>query len=182
MRTLRLRPIAIAVLLCGCQSARAGTVAPAETQARPFFCERSHTNFAWSYQHRGIYVDASGAVFRFRHGRGDQALLRVPADSLTERALLARFAPGRESAGSVTPTEMVERYRQAVAAREGALSERRRRGADMGATIRRCFLPDDAGIYREVLLRQTGDWEMENRAPDAVRLSAWLDSLAMVAR
>ena len=30
---------------------------------------------------------------------------------------------------------------------------------------------------REVFLRQTGDWERDNRSPAAVRLAAWLDSL-----
>ncbi|HEX2202755.1 MAG TPA: hypothetical protein VHG91_05645, partial [Longimicrobium sp.] len=56
------------------------------------------------------------------------------------------------------------------------------RGADMGATVRRCFLPDASGVYREVLLRQTGDWERENLSPAAARLSRWLDSLALTAR
>lgn len=180
----RLRFAAIVLLLSGCRSARAGTPEPVEAQtaAQPFFCERSHTNFAWSYAHRGIYVDSGGAVFGFRHGRGDQALLRVHADSLTEQALLARYAPGRTRAATVPAVEMAERYAQVLAAREGTLSDRRRRGADMGATVRRCFLPDAAGVYREVLLRQTGDWERENTSPAAAQLSRWLDSLALRVR
>jgi hypothetical protein len=178
----RLRTVAIVLLLCGCQSARAGT--PAETQpgAPPFYCERSHTNHARAYQHRGIYVDSAGAVFSFQHGRGDQALLRVHADSLTEEKLLARYAPGRTPAGTVPAAEMAERYAQVLQAREGALSERKRRGADMGATVRRCYLPDAAGVYREVFLSQMGDWERHNTSPAAVQLSRWLDSIALRAR
>ena len=180
----RLRSFAIILLLCGCQSARAGTPQPAENQpaARPFFCERSHTNFAWSYQHRGIFVDSGGAVFSFRHGRGDSRLLRVHADSMTEQALLARYAPGRTRAATVPAAEMAERYAQLLQARHGALSDRRRRGADMGSTVARCFLPDAAGVYREVLLRQTGDFQRENTSPSAAQLSRWLDSLALRAR
>jgi hypothetical protein len=173
--------LAALVLLGGCLSA--GMVwrgaAPA---APPFYCERSHTNHAWSYQHRGVYVDPAGGVFGFAHGRGDQALLRVPADSVTEQALLARYAPGRTPAGTVPPAEMARRYGQVLRAREGALSPRTRRGADMGATLRRCFVPDAGGIYREVLLRQTGDWERENTAPAARELSRWLDSIALRTR
>ncbi|HEX6038830.1 hypothetical protein, partial [Longimicrobium sp.] len=145
----------------------------------PFYCERSHTNRARSYQHRGLYVDGDGAVFRFQHGRGDQALLRVPADSMTEQALLARFAPGRAPVDRVPAAEMARRYAQVLEARAGTQSPRQRRGADMGATVRRCFVPDEGGIYREVPLRQTGDWESRNTAPAAAELSAWLDSLAM---
>lgn len=181
----RLRTAVMVLLLCGCQAARAGTPEPVETQtaAPSFFCERSYTNHARAYQHRGIYVDSDGAVFSFRHASRDQALLRVPADSLTERALLARYAPGRTPIEPPVSAEMAQqRYRQVLQAREGALSERVRRGADMGAIVRRCWLPDAAGVYREVLLRQTGDWVRHNTSPAAVELSAWLDSLALRAR
>ena len=180
----RLRFAALSLLLCGCQSARAAIPSPEEPPARQrFYCERSHTNHAWSYQHRGIYVDGGGAVFQFRHTAADQALLRVPADSLTEERLLARYAPGRAPAGTaVTAAEMAARYRQAIEAREGEMTERRRRGADMGATVSRCYLPGADGIFREVVLRQRGDWEFENRSPAAQELSAWLDSIALRAR
>jgi hypothetical protein len=153
--------------------------------ARParqsIFCERSHTNHAWGYQHRGIYVDGAGGVFRFEHGRGDRTL-QTPADSVTEAALLARFAPGRVSAGTVAPAELSARHREVLQARDGALTERSRRMADAGVTVRRCWLPDEGGRYREVFLRQTGDWERENRSPAAARLAGWLDSLALTAR
>ncbi|HEX2205213.1 MAG TPA: hypothetical protein VHG91_18030, partial [Longimicrobium sp.] len=96
---MKARLAAALVLLCGCSSARAASVETAPAPP-PFFCERSHTNHAWSYQHRGIYVEGAGGVFAFRHGPGDQALLRVPADSMTEAALLARWAPGRAPAGT----------------------------------------------------------------------------------
>lgn len=159
------------VLLSGCASV------PPPSAPRQFFCERSYTNFAWSYQHRGVYVDGDGGVFAFRHGRGDHELLEVDADSLTREALLARFAPGRVRVGEVAPAELAERYAQVLEAREGTLSARRRRGADMGATLRRCFVPDAGGVYREVLLRESGDFERENTAPEAVGVSRWLDSL-----
>jgi hypothetical protein len=176
---LLLRTAAILLIVGGCRSARAAASTDTQ-QTRSFFCERSHTNHAWSYQHRGIYVDAAGSIFRFEHARGDQHLLRVPADSVTEQALLARFAPGRHQIGTVTAAEMEQRHAQAMEARDGALTERRRRGADMGATVRRCWLPDAAGVYREVVLRQTGDGEFENRSPAASELSRWLDSLSML--
>ncbi|WP_420125638.1 hypothetical protein [Longimicrobium sp.] len=180
----RLQNAAIVLLLCGCQSARAGTPEPAETPsgAPSFYCERSHTNHAWSYQHRGIYVDSAGAVFSFRHDSGDQALLRVPADSLTEQRLLARYAPGRTPAGTVPAAEMSRRHTQVLQARDGALSERRDRGADMGDTVRRCYLPDAAGVYREVFLSQQGDWESHNTSPAAMQLSRWLDSIGFRVR
>jgi hypothetical protein len=175
----------IAAVLCGCRSASAGTPPPADprpAQQPSFYCEHSHTNHAWSYQHRGIYVDPKGGVFRFEHERGDQALLNVPADSVTEQALLARFAPGRASVGTVAPAEMAERYRQVRAAVDGERSERRGRGADMGDTVSRCFLPDTDGIYREVFLAQSGDWEQHNLSPTAAKLGHWLDSLAFQVR
>jgi hypothetical protein len=174
---LLLRTATILLLVGGCRSARAA--ANVDPQTRSFFCERSHTNHAWSYQHRGIYVDGAGSVFRFEHTDADQHLLRVPADSMTEQALLARYAPGRRQVGTVTAAEMERRHAQAVEARDGTFSERMNRGADMGDAVWRCWLPDTTGIYREVVLRQDGDWEFENRSPAASELSRWLDSLAL---
>lgn len=166
-------------LLGGCPSAQAADGAESASAVPPFYCERAYTNHAWGYQHRGVYVDRDGGVFSFRHEGNDQVLLRVPADSLTEQALLARYAPGRAPAGRVDAAEMAERYAQVLQARAGTLSPRQHRRADAGATLRRCFLPDEAGIYRPVVLRQTGDWEFENTAPAARELSRWLDSLAL---
>lgn len=141
-RSTRLR-VAAQVLLGGCPSARAGTAPASETSsaAQPFFCERSYTNHAWSYQHRGVYVDAAGEVFSFRHGRDDQPLLRVPADSLTERALLARYAPGRARVGGVPVAEMAERRAQVPRAPRGravgARAPGRRHGRHRPAVSRR---------------------------------------------
>lgn len=177
--------IAALAFLCGCPASRdkGDSVAAVPPPAvPPFYCERTITNYAWSYQHRGVYVDGAGAVFSYRHEREDQRLLRVHPDSLTEQALLARYAPGRTQIGSVAPAELAERYGQVAQARAGELSARTRRGADMGAIVRRCYLPDDAGVYREVLLRQTGDWERRNLSPAAAELSTWLDSIALRAR
>jgi hypothetical protein len=180
-----IKPLLAAAVLLGvvaaCRTAQAGIPAspgPARVQQPRFYCERSHTNHARAYTHRGIFVDADGGVYRYQHGRGDQALLQVPADSMTEQALLARYAPGRRRVDSIAAMEMPRRYAQVAEARGGTLTERRRRGADMGATVNRCWLPDAAGIYREVVLRQRGDWELENRSPAAVELSRWLDSLS----
>lgn len=183
-----LRSALIFLILSGCRSASARPVPPAgpPVDARPaqesFFCERSYTNYARGYRHRGLYVDAVGGVFLYEHGRADYPLLRVPADSLTEQALLARYTPGRVSVATVSPAEVAARYLEVLQAREGTLTERVRRMADAGATVRRCWLPDAGGVYREVFLRQTGDWERENRSPAAARLSRWLDSLALHAR
>lgn len=169
---------ALLVIVGGCRTARAGTAAPVPEQTR-LYCELSHTNHAWSYQHEGIYVDPDGGVFRFEHAPGDQALLRVPTDSMTEQALLARYAPGRRRSGTVAAAELARRRAQAAEARTGTLSERTSPGADMGDTVNRCWLPDAGGVYREVVLRHRGDWEFENRSPAAAELSRWLDSLAM---
>ena len=180
MTRLLLIPATLLVLVGGCRAAQAGTVAA--VQQPRMYCERSHTNQAWSYHHQGIYVDPDGGVFAFEHAPGDQALLRVPADSMMERALLARYAPGRRQVGTVPAAELAQRHAQAAEARTGTLSERTSRGADMGDTVNRCWLPDAGGVYREVVLRHRGDWEFENRSPAAAQLSRWLDSLALRVR
>lgn len=180
----RLRFAAAVLLLAGCQSARAGTVPPADDDAAhpSFYCERSYTNHAWGYVHLGVFVDGEGGVYRYAHGPADRVLLQVHADSLTEQRLLAKYAPGRTRVGAVQPAEVARRHAQALEARGGTVSRYVERSADMGDTVRRCYLPDAAGVYREVVLRQTGDLERENRSPAAAEVSVWLDSLASTVR
>ena len=101
---------------------------------------------------------------------------------MATKVVMEALSPTVSDTGTVAPAEMAQRYQDVLAAREGARTERVRRMADAGATVRRCWLPDAGGVYREVFLRQTGDWEQASRAPAATRLSAWLDSLALMAR
>jgi hypothetical protein len=65
MKTMTLVPIAAAASL----GMLGPGSSPAATNQDPivqrFVCERSYTNFAWGYQHAGIYVDRAGGVYRF---------------------------------------------------------------------------------------------------------------------
>ena len=167
--------VAIAVLLCGCRSAGAGTDArPA--QPPKFYCEYSYTNFD---AHHGIYVDPQGTVFYYQHRPEDHGLRMVRTDISTEAALLLRFAPGRVPVDTVAPAEMALRYRQVLAARAGRQSRERVHTVHMGINVQRCYVPNEYGVWVEVRLRQRGDDENENTSRAAARLSTWMDSLAV---
>ena len=143
-----------------------------------FVCDSGHTNFAWGYQHSGIYVDRDGAVYRFavRTNRFPR-LLQTP--DLTEAEMDEKYGSERKLIRTLPTDEVRAMYDLIPGAAKGALSKRVPRGMDMGASVSACYLFDATSKrYRKVELDVTGDWEYRNLAPEARKLAAWLASLA----
>lgn len=141
-----------------------------------FVCERSYTNFAWGYQHGGIFVDRDGRVYRFAV-RGRTSLAPASADGLTEGEMEAKFGPDATLLRSVSRDELLAMVRLIPAAAKGSYSEREPVSRDRGALVSACYLVDAAHRYRRVELEVTGDWKYRNLAPEAQKLAAWLASL-----
>ncbi len=180
-----MKSIAYALLIlcfafCNCAYANLDGSTQSSTQqtAQRIFCERSYTNFAWGFQHRGIYVDSEGDVFRYEYQRDDRVWSPKQPDSPTEQELEDKYNHGRKAIGKVGPQELHEKYRLVEPASRGRLSKHVQRGADQGESVSRCYLLDAAaGRYKEVELKVAGDWSYENPAPSAKELTKWLESL-----
>jgi hypothetical protein len=143
-----------------------------------FVCERSYTNFAWGYQHSGIFVDREGRVYRFSD-RTD--VLRRPPQrpDLTEAEMDQNYGAERQLVRTVSSDELLAMYRLIPAAAKGHHSKRVSAGADRGASVSACYVFDAAEKrYRKVELAVAGDWEYRNLAPEAQELAVWLASLA----
>jgi hypothetical protein len=143
-----------------------------------FVCERSYSNFAWGYQHSGIYVDREGVVYQF-----NVRVTRYPklaqGPGWTESELDNKYGPDRKPLRTVPASELRAMYDLIPAAANGQLSKKVQAGADMGATVSACYLFDPVSQrYREVELEVAGDWKYRNVAPEATKLAAWLASLA----
>jgi hypothetical protein len=146
--------------------------------AQRFVCERSYTNFAWGYQHRGIFIDRDGGLFRFS---ASTSTLPRPARSsdLGEAEMEAKYGPGPTLVRTVPREELLAMFRLIAPAAKGEHSKRAESGTrDFGSITSACYLFDPAaGRYREVELDVKGDWEYRNLAPEAQKLAAWLESL-----
>jgi hypothetical protein len=140
-----------------------------------FVCERSYSNYAWGYQHSGIYVDRSGDVYRF--SVRDGILPRLPS-SPTEAEMTAKYGQSPTLIGTVPAGDLLAMFRLIAAAAKGKQSERVSASRDRGALVSSCYLFDAIEKrYREVELDVQGDWKYRNLAPEAVTLTKWLASL-----
>ena len=152
------------------------TTAPNEIVQR-FVCERSYTNFAWGYQHSGIYVDREGGVYRFPVENRVRPRPLQHANP-TEAEMEAKYGQSVALIGRVPADALLAMFRLIPAAAKGGHSERVSASRDRGAFVSACYLFDAAEKrYREVELDVKGDWEYRNLAPEAETLTKWLASL-----
>jgi hypothetical protein len=158
-------------------NASAGTTTAPNEIVQRFVCERSYTNFAWGYQHSGIYVDREGGVYRFPAEQ--RVRLRPPQQAnLTEAEMEAKFGESVALIGRVPADELLAMFRLIPAAAKGGYSERVSASRDRGAFVSACYVFDAAGKrHREVELDVKGDWEYRNLAPEAETLTKWLAAL-----
>jgi hypothetical protein len=150
---------------------------PKPSMKHRIFCEKSYTNFAWGYQHRGVYVDPQGNLYSYASAAGDKPW-SPETGSPTEQELERKYSRGRKLIRKIDPQELLEKYRLVEPATKGQFSKRVQEGADRGEIVSQCYSFDAAtGRYKEVEFKVEGDWSYENVAPSAKALAQWLESL-----
>lgn len=148
----------------------------AATQPPKIYCERSYTNFAWGYQHHGIYVDPQGNLYSYSYQPKDKPWSPKQEAAPTAAELEEKYSHGRKLVRQLAPQEWQDKRKLVAAASKGKLSERKQSGADMGSNVCRCYMAEGAG-FKQVELRVQGDWSYENLAPSAKVLATWLEAL-----
>jgi hypothetical protein len=166
------------VLLCFGYSYCFNATLPRQPTKQKFLFERSYTNFAWGYQHAGVYIDNQGYVYSYAYQIGEKPWSPQQADSFTELELEERYSHARKLVRTVDSKELLEKYKLIGQASKGQYSKRLQKGADQGAFVSSCYVYDEAtGRYKEIELRVKGDWNYENLSPAARELADWLETL-----
>ncbi len=133
-------------------------------------------NYAWGYRFDGIYVDASGDLYRFQWREG-AARPSERRDSLTAGQLEALHAVNRRLIRRLPADSLAMMRALAEKASTGPWSDTTTAGADMGSTEYSIYRPDASGRYRRIGLRLRGDMRYDNRSEAAAELADWLDRL-----
>ena len=142
------------------------------------YCERSYTNFAWGYQHNGVYIDAEGNLYSYKYQPKEKPWSPKQGDTPTAEELEDKYSHGRKLLQKIEPQEWQAKLKLLTSASQGPMSKRKQSGADMGSNVCRCYVFDEAtSRYKDVPLRVQGDWSYENLAPSAKALADWLESL-----
>ena len=131
--------------------------------------QKEFVNSAWGYHHNGFFIDTTGAVrvydlpdsWNFPDSRG-----YISRDELHENLQMASV-----SECTVDKNELLLYYNLLFKAQTGTLSEPEQRMFDAGIVLYTGYIYDERRArYRQVLLRQEGDWYLENRSRDAKRI------------
>lgn len=135
-----------------------------------------YVNYAWGYSHSGIVIDSTGNVGYFRLPENWHS-----PDSLgyiSESDMNDNFRQLNDVPVTVTKEALVKYYSMLPEASQGKLSKPVNRMADAGATVYSGFLYfPSIKKYKQVLIRQWGDWEIENYSPEAEEIFKWLKNV-----
>lgn len=140
-----------------------------------------YLNHAWGYQHNGWLIDSSGKVRCYSNPEKWNF-----ADSLSQISGMELRANllSSDSVCYLLDEEVLEtKIKLIEAASHGKVSEPVHMMYDAGVWIYRAFLynqKDD--VYKQVLLKQAGDFKIINDSPEAQALNEWLESVNSTVR
>lgn len=165
----------IALVLAGCQLL-IDSDSDAEAVKQKVLFEIQYINHAWGFVHHGVYVDRTGAVYRYdREGEPWRA---ERDSSFTEAELLDKYSRGRERIGQIDTETLSERVTWIDAAAGGRLTAPDFVCNDAGVLSFLAYQYDaETQRYTPVILRQSGDLFRENTSSRAEQLVTWLRTL-----
>ncbi len=159
-----------------------GTV-PEPPASQVVLFELDYTNFAWGARSEGYYVTRDGSLYRYSTGLASDVetnqlgtLLRR-RETMTLDEITAKYGTEPELQTTVPQDELYAMHALVTQARAGTLWIR---GAcsDAGESELIAWLYDEpTSIYSPVMLHVRGDTAVDNDAPAAAELTAWLTTL-----
>ena len=135
--------------------------------------EIQYINYAWGYQHSGSIIDATGVVREFN----------LPAEwnfpdsegYISEADMEENLAQLGEKSCAVSKTEMLKNSDKLIHAQEGKLTTPEHQMCDFGSLSYVGYIYEPGhNRYRYVLIRQTGDFYVENKSREASDIYDWL--------
>lgn len=145
------------------------------------YFQYEYRNHAWGYQHYGWLIDSSGKIHCY-----DKPEDWVFADSLRQISGtgLLQNLQSADSVCYVLDGEVLKSGIKLIeAASRGKISDPVHEMYDAGVGIYWAFMyaqKDD--IYQKILLKQSGDFRIDNSSPEAKALYEWLVSVDSLIR
>lgn len=141
-----------------------------------YFFLYEYINYAWGYQHNGWLMDSSGTAYYFEVP--DKWM--VPStDAAIEISGIENYAFQSDSVITrVDRSELVRMVQLIDDAAKGELTEPENVMADAGAWSYYALRYDPGtGAYERILLKQDGDWEIDNLSKAAEELYEWMQEI-----
>jgi hypothetical protein len=146
-------------------------------------CEVSHLNFAWGFQHSGIYIDPTGSIGEFNYSADDSRWAPNRGQPMTQGDLRQKHRPGNRVIARVCPAQMIWLRDELNKVRYSPSSEPTHGSSDGGTQFTQCWMfGSDSAPGQHIRLRETGDVESRNLAEAAPALANWIEAVAQDAR
>lgn len=155
---------------CGCESEQLTTFS------------KTYVNWAWGYTHNGWHVSILGEVDSFSYTKSDSMWLLSDDSLITNlemNQMNSRYSPTLLRVKRSTLDSMIALIPLAAS---GPWTKKSN-GKDMGNQTYSAYYYDDAAQgYREVILYQSGDWNIVNESDAAKKLTTWLMTIDRVGK
>jgi len=140
------------------------------------YYQYEYINYAWGYQHNGWFIDTSGYVLCYNNP--DPWYFPDSSRKIPEYKLLSNMNSIDVVCSQVDKSDVAQKSLLITKASQGELSEPFMEMADAGSMIYRAYLYDETKKeFQSVLLKQLGDYRIENYSEAAEELFLWMDSL-----
>jgi len=140
---------------------------------RTVLFEIQYINWAWGYQHSGSIIDAAGNVREFNL----PSTWNFPDSEgyISEAGMEENLEQLGEKSCTVSKVEMEKYSDKLIHAQAGKLTTPEHQMCDFGSVSYSGYIYEPGNHrYRYVLIRQTGDFYVENKSSEASDIFEWL--------
>ena len=138
-----------------------------------------YINHAWGYRHSGFFVDSTGMVKSYDlpgSWNSPDSYGFIPESELHEN--LDKAIKGE---CSVDKDEILTNLNLLYKAQKGTITDPVNVAADAGTTSYYGYIYDPSGDrYKQILLRQNGDFEVKNTSREALKIYKWLEQICLI--
>jgi hypothetical protein len=132
-----------------------------------------YSNYAWGLQHSGTMIDSTGNVLTFNLPPTWNWPDELGFISLAD--MQENLTQMEEISCTVPRNDFAKYASKLMKAKDGTLSDPKNKMNDFGTIQYSGFLYDpDNSRYKRVLIKQFGDWAIDNSAKEAKELYEWL--------
>lgn len=147
-----------------------------ELPEQELYFQYEYINHAWGYHHSGWLLDSSGNVYCYSLPENWNFPDSLGYITLEEQKF--NISQADSVCLLIDKNDLANKIEEIENASNGALSDARSVMADAGSWSYYAFIyEEEASRYLRVLLKQKGDWEIDNTSQAAEDLFDWMDSI-----
>ncbi|MCF8357567.1 MAG: hypothetical protein K9H26_02325 [Prolixibacteraceae bacterium] len=166
--------ILLLILFVGCKEDF--SVFPGKNQKILFQCE--YINHAWGYQHSGWLIDSFGNVHCYN--LPENWFFCDSLGKISSEDMEMNLMNTDSICLKIDKNELNHKVELIGKATRGTISEPAHEMCDAGIIAFSAFIfYNEADVYQKLILRQTGDFRIENDSKAATELCHWMDSICL---